>query len=529
MSERLPADASLAITPPALLSGAAAGAVVPPTAPLGGADVPAADSGRSEGSGARATVPESTGRWRSLRMRIVIAFVSVLAVAVLGSVLITHVLLVQRADGRIQAHLEQEVEELRVLASGLDPRSGQPFAGDVERLFSVFLQQHIPVDGGVFISFVDGQPFLRSGEGPYRLDLDPELSARWPAVRTSERGRVDTPAGEVDYVAVPLTGDEQHLGTFVVAVFRGMELAAVGEVTRTVLVAGLLVLLLGCLMAWRLGGRIVRPVRALTETARSISETDLDGRIEVGSRDELGTLARTFNRMLDRLAEAFETQRRFVDDAGHELKTPLTAVRGHLELLNEGGQEEHDRTVELVLDEVDRMTRITNDMLLLAKAEQPDFLRLHEVEVATLLRDVVSKAAPLGERAWRLVEPTDGARTSVIADAQRLTQAMLQLAQNAVAHTRVGGVIEIGSRTDDAAVRLWVRDDGEGIPPGELGPIFERFHRVSGSTRRSDGAGLGLSIVRAIAEAHGGEIEVTSRPRAGACFTLVIPFDGGAT
>jgi signal transduction histidine kinase len=223
--------------------------------------------------------------------------------------------------------------------------------------------------------------------------------------------------------------------------------------------------------------------------------------------------------MLDRLERAFASQRRFVDDASHELKTPLTIVRGHLELLDSDPQE-RDAALSLVMDELDRMGRIVQDLLLLANHGRPDFLALDKVDVGGLTEELYAKAKALAPRKWILEECGTGV---AVADRQRLTQAVVQLAQNAVRHSDVAGTIALGSRVADGEARVWVRDHGPGIPLEEQQVIFERFRR--GNIRRSEGAGLGLAIVKAIAEAHRGRVELVSRPGAGATFTLVIPVD----
>jgi signal transduction histidine kinase len=223
--------------------------------------------------------------------------------------------------------------------------------------------------------------------------------------------------------------------------------------------------------------------------------------------------------MVDRLQAGFVTQRRFTDDAGHELRTPITIIRGHLELL-EDDPEERRQTLALVLDELDRMSRIVDDLILLAKAERPDFLRTRPVEIRTLTEEVFSKVSALAPREWRLVGSGHG---TVVADRQRLTQAVVQLAANAVRQTEEGDVIEIGSSVGREEARFWVRDEGPGIPVEEQETIFRRFAR--GGRRRSEGAGLGLAIVRAIVDAHRGRIELDSTVGAGATFTIVVPLE----
>jgi signal transduction histidine kinase len=259
-------------------------------------------------------------------------------------------------------------------------------------------------------------------------------------------------------------------------------------------------------------------LRLLRDTARSIGESDLTRRIPVEGEDELADLARTFNEMLDRLEQAFASQKAFISDAGHELRTPITIIRGHLEVMGDDPEERRE-TLELVADELDRMGRLVNDLLLLAKANRPDFLEPQTIDLDDLTRELFAKASALAERDWRLAAVGSG---RIVADRQRLTQALMNLSQNAVAHTHEGDAVELGSQLAGRSVRLWVRDTGPGVPEDQQARIFERFVRLNGG-RHAEGAGLGLAITRAVAEAHGGRVELESSPGAGARFTVVIP------
>lgn len=458
----------------------------------------------------------------SFRFRILAGYIGLLAVATLVSIVVAREALERRLDQRIDQELVQESRELRQLASGNDPETGRPFRADVERIFEVFLERNVPSPNEVLLTFVNGEPFLRSRRFlPYRIDRDPELVARWASLTESDRGGIDTPAGRIEYLAVPLLRGDETSGVFVAAIFRDREAEPVDDALRVVVGVGIAMLLIGSVLAWLLADRVLRPVTAVTETARSISGGDLSRRIPVSGHDEIAVLGETFNDMLARLETAFETQRRFVHDAGHELRTPLTIVRGHLELL-EDDPDERRATLELVLDEVDRMARMVNDMLTLAKWERPDFLAPGVVDVGTLTDDVLAKAEALGERRWVLDARAEG---SLVADRQRVTQALMQLAQNAVEHTSPGDEIGLGSVVDGGVVRLWVRDTGRGIPREHLEHLFARFYRAR-ETRRSEGAGLGLSIVQAIALAHGGRAEVASEVGQGATFTIALPVEG---
>jgi signal transduction histidine kinase len=461
-------------------------------------------------------------RWvpSSLRTRIVAWFIGLLALATVASVLVTREVLLIRLDQRIDAELVQETEELRRLATGNDPATGAPFGGRVERIFKAYLQRNVPSRNEAFITFTGGAPYLRSRfVVPYRLDRDPDLIARWGNLRQPERGAVSTPAGRVEYQAIPLGTKEDTKGVFVAAVFRDRQKAEADAATWATGSVGFLVLLLGSLLAWRLANRVIQPVAALTTTARSISERDLSGRIPVRGRDEVAQLAATFNQMLDRLERSFASQRRFVDDAGHELRTPLTIVGGHLELL-EDDPEERRETVALVTDELDRMRRIVEDLLVLAKHEQRDFLTLSTLETGLLTDELHAKARGLAPREWVLEKRGQGV---IVGDRHRLTQAVMQLAQNAAQYSEGPAPIMLGSSVARGEARFWVRDSGAGIPPEDQEAIFERFRRGSGP-RRSDGAGLGLAIVKTIVEAHHGRVELRSS-EAGATFTIVIPVD----
>lgn len=457
-----------------------------------------------------------------LRVEIMAIYVLALTLAIAGSLLALRAILLNRMDERIQANLQQEVAELRKLSKGDDPETGKPFDGRVRRIFDAFLQRNIPAPNETMLSIVDGDPYLRPSRDPhYRIDTDRELVAIWAAADEPLGGRADTPVGDFDYLAVPLVVDGEKRGVFVVGEFRDFEKAQVDDAVRLAALVSLITLGIGSVLAWRLAEKILRRVGAVSTTAHAISGTDLDRRIDVVGRDEIAQLSATFNEMLDRLQLAFDQQQAFVDDAGHELRTPITIIRGHLEVLGDDPAE-REETKALVLDELERMRRIVDDLLVLAKAEKPDFLNLEPVDVSALSDHLYEKARALGDREWKL---TEKGRGLIEADRQRLTQAMMQLAQNAVQHTGPGSKIEIGSRVSDGTARFWVTDQGTGIPAGEREQIFQRFARARGAFRSSDGAGLGLSIVKAIAEGHHGEVKLESELGKGSTFTISLPVD----
>jgi len=459
-----------------------------------------------------------------VRTRILSAFVVLMVFSTIVSVVGIYELLLVRTSDRVNASLRQEVDEFRQLSRGVDPQTGRAFGDDLEGIFRLYRQRNVPGEGEIVVMFFRGRLFdtlsgVRGGGTPFGV----ETAERWRGLRGSEGGELETATGTVRYLAVPVNRRDGALqGVFVVAASLSAEQDEVVDAVRLAAIVLLSVLLIASALAWVLAGRVLAPLRTLTDTTRAISESDLSRRIEVSGHDELAELGRTFNEMLERIEHAFASQRAFVSDASHELRTPITIVRGHIELLGDDPEERRE-TVALVTDELDRMSRFVDDLLLLAKAEREDFLRVGPVELGALTDELLEKAQALGTRRWQL-ESRGEAR--LLADRQRLTQAIMGLAENAVQHTADDDPVWIGSSVDGTDAALWVRDGGPGIPRRDQARIFERFARASGSRRRSEGAGLGLSIVRAIAEAHGGRVELASRPGAGATFTVMIPLQG---
>lgn len=327
-----------------------------------------------------------------------------------------------------------------------------------------------------------------------------------------------------------VAGTEIRLGTERVgAVEIAGSLEEISGTLRRILVLLAVGGALGCVLvgtgSWLLVGRALDPVRRVTQTAAAISREDLTRRIDYrGPADEIGQLAATMDAMLDRIEEAFAAQEQFVSDVSHELRTPLTIVKGHLQVLDR--QENLDPSLvreehALVIEELDRMDRLVNDLLTLARAGRTDLLQKEPVELNLFLAALVDEGRHLGDREWRLEDLPGGV---VRADQDRVTQVFLNLMQNAVAHTEPGQVIALGGRwaQDRRMVYLWVRDEGEGMDEEVRQRVFERFYRGKGDAGGGR-AGLGLAIVKALVEAHGGEVTVESSPGAGARFTVKLP------
>ncbi len=269
----------------------------------------------------------------------------------------------------------------------------------------------------------------------------------------------------------------------------------------------------------------LEPIDRVSATAAGILRAaDLHRRVpEVTAEDELGRLTRTINELLARLEQVFASQQQFIADVAHELRTPLAAMRGNLEILRRGAIDDPGMRQESLHDierETLRLTRMANDLLLLAQADTGMALRTERVPLDELVVEVYRELRPLAEGRALTLDLQD--QLAVTGDRDRLKQALINLVANALQHTPPHSAITLGLwRADDRAV-LSVADTGPGIPPELQATIFDRFVRGDRS-RGQGGAGLGLSIVRWVAEAHGGATRVRSEPGCGSIFTIELP------
>lgn len=312
-----------------------------------------------------------------------------------------------------------------------------------------------------------------------------------------------------------LVTEERHDATRYVADV----VAGTGRLYRILLGVAVITSVLSAGVALSVTRSVTVPVRRLVDVTRRVDRGSLDIRTGLRRDDEIGELAQSFDRMIGRLQDAFAEQERFLGDISHELRTPVTIVRGHLEVLRRGAKsaEQVARAITISLDELDRMNRLVNDLLLLVRATRPDFLVPQPIALDAFLGEVLQKAQAMAVRGW---QRGPAPPLTITADRDRLTQALLNLLRNAVEHTQAHQTIELSAASADGWVEIRVRDDGEGIPADEVPHIFERFRR---GTPGGDRAGLGLSIVQAIARAHGGDVLVHSRYGAGSTFTLRLP------
>ncbi|MDN3482458.1 HAMP domain-containing sensor histidine kinase [Arthrobacter sp. APC 3897] len=494
-------------------------------------DSPASAPARTPEPPRDATVPERRlgsrvpARWRIAGWILLTTALTLLAVLLTMKSLLLN-------GARLQAHqdITQELQEFRAFAAeGVDPTTTDPFTS-IERMLEVFLSRQSAAHGEVIVGSV-GQRILYTPTGAAAssasVHMLPEDDALLDNIRGggSASGIAETSAGEMQWVRLPVTSGNET-GHLIVGVYMAPLEQEVADTVLTIFFVSIGGLLVTAGIAWLVAGQILTPVREVRRVAEDISESDLTTRVPVRGNDDISALAVTFNTMLDRLESAYRTQRAFVDDASHELRTPITVIRGQLELMEDNAAD-RTRTLALVDGELARMGRIVSDLLLLAKVDRPGFVQPRSTDAAALLLDIEAKAQVLGPRGWPILEIAEG---PISVDAQRITQAVLQLATNACQYSPAGSTVSLGSRfEDEGAARcftIWVSDRGSGVDEQEAARIFGRFHRGQASDAAHGartGAGLGLAIVRGIAEAHRGTVWVRSSPGNGATFGLTLP------
>ena len=282
---------------------------------------------------------------------------------------------------------------------------------------------------------------------------------------------------------------------------------------------------MACLGGYWLSLRALRPVDEITSVAKSISVRNLSQRLTVPQTgDELQRMARTWNEVLERLDSAVARIRQFTADASHELRTPLALIRttAELALRREREPEEYRRSLRAIESEAERMTALTESLLIMARADSNGFnMALSPTDINQLISRVVDQSQALAtEKGILLKAECHGRPALANADAPGIQRLLLILIDNAVKHTPGGGLVTVSAQRNDRSVVLSVSDTGEGIAADALPHIFERFYRGDPARAGGSGFGLGLSIAQAIAQAHGARIAVQSSPGAGARFTI---------
>jgi heavy metal sensor kinase len=269
---------------------------------------------------------------------------------------------------------------------------------------------------------------------------------------------------------------------------------------------------------------LFRPLEDIASVARQITRADdLSRRVPHSNRtDEIGDLARAFNQTLERLERLFRSQQRFLADVSHELRTPLTSVRGNLDLMKRMGEYDEE-SMDVIQDEMERMSRLLGDLLLLARADTGGLpLRYEPVELDNVLFEVYRQVSRIEKPVT--VELTEVDQATILGDEDRLKQLLLNLVDNGIKYTQPGGVVRLSLGKDVRQATLRVSDTGIGIPAEDLPHIFDRFYRVDKArSREQGGSGLGLAIVKWVVQAHGGRIQVESTVGAGTTFTITLP------
>jgi heavy metal sensor kinase len=373
-----------------------------------------------------------------------------------------------------------------------------------------------------------GRPGSRSSAlGPLGLPLSAE------ARRNAARGlhTFETLALESGDRVRVLTMPVVRGGALVQLIQVGMPLRRIEDALRRYLQIVLGLVPLGVLLAAAGGAGIarvaLRPVDEMARTARRITAEALSERIAPrGAGDELDYLAETLNGMLARLEGAFVQLRRFTADAAHELRTPLTVLKGEIEvaLRSERSPAEYRRVLAASLEEVDRLIRVAEDLLLFSRTTAEAGLRRERLALEPLVLEGLDAGARLAAGRGVSVNLGGSMPAAVRGDAAALGRAVFNLVENAVKYTPPGGRVTLSLECGDGLARIAVEDTGIGIDAGDQERIFEPFVRLDEArSRETGGTGLGLAIARSIAVAHGGRVTVQSTPKAGSRFTLELP------
>jgi signal transduction histidine kinase len=342
-----------------------------------------------------------------------------------------------------------------------------------------------------------------------------------PALTTARTGQAFAgQVGETIVTAVPIPGQGGAVVLIAPAepVQRSLSLAR-----RYLWLAGAVTLLFGTGLALMLARSLLRPVIAIERATTQIARGDFSTRVPIESGDEIGQLAGAVNQMTAQLDGYEQRRREFLANVAHELRTPLSYIRGYAQAVSEGlvrSDEDRDRYLRIVQEESVRLGRLVDDLMDQAQMEEGQLsFDLHPLDLRLPVEQAIATVRPLAEEKGVTVEghlPPD--LPQPVADGGRIQQVVVNLLDNGLRHTPAGGMLSVTARREDDSVVVSISDTGEGIPPDELPLIFERFRK-----RHSSGRGLGLAIVRSILKAHGGEVGVNSQPGKGSTFWFRLP------
>jgi two-component system OmpR family sensor kinase len=441
------------------------------------------------------------------------------------------------AYGLLAFTLSQDVDAAlsgvgKVMAERAGADRATFFASDIDELFSHFFGFSPP---NRYFKMLDPrgqpdprQPRARSGNLPLSPQALKKASRGIPAFETLENiGRYP-----VRVLTMPVMNGRRVTGLVQV----GMSLESMNKTLRRFLLIIAAVLPVALLLAsgggWLLARRALTPVDRITDAARRISGERLEARLEeTGTGDELDRLIKTLNNMLARLDAAFRQIRQFSADASHELQTPLTILKGELEvaLRSSRSPEEYQRVLKSGLQEIDRIAHLVEGLLLLARADAGVLrMDLRPVDLKQLVEEVYKQVNILADSRSVNISLDSAESVSVRGDYEHLRRLLLNLVDNGIKYTPAGGYVTLSLKTTGQWASLQVCDTGTGLSREDQELVFQRFYRAA-KTRSEGGqsTGLGLCIARSIAEAHGGRIEVESTPGKGSTFTVLLPMYAG--
>ncbi|GCE07717.1 sensor histidine kinase [Dictyobacter aurantiacus] len=386
------------------------------------------------------------------------------------------------------------------------------------------------VSQGTLVRLLDAHGKLLGETSAFHTLHAPQSSVTQPLQGTPWQGTVlSTRDQEVRLYSRTLTSAGQPLAVIQVGESLATLHALLHQLVAALLAVGALVLVSCALGSYWLAGRSFAPMKRLAETASKIQAGDLHQRVPVPSvRDEMQYLALTLNKMLDSLDESFSRQRRFVADASHELRTPVTVIRNKADIALRKSRTPQEYTIVLqsISAETERLSQLISDLLALARGDegQAQFER-ETVHLDTLIEAVAANAEELAHKRDICLSVQTLPPVTLLGDEARLIQMILNLLDNAIRYTNPGGSVQVGLLTNSSEVQFIVQDTGIGIAPEHLPHIFERFYRVDPSRTRTEGSGtgLGLSIVEWIVRKHEGSIEVSSQVGQGSCFIVHLP------
>jgi two-component system OmpR family sensor kinase len=432
----------------------------------------------------------------------------------------------------LQRSIDTKIKSIGdVLSSSMTEGHTQSVFGNFERYLENVLGRK---PKGKFIQIMDSSGRI----GAKMSDIETEtLPTSFSTLEKALTGQIvyetlEWPRPRVRMVTIPIMESNNKVASIVQV---GTSLEDFDETMKRLLIIMILsiptALCMTIVAGYYMAKKALKPVEQIRRAAIKISSTNLEERIDVGGRrDELARLARTFNDMLARLKDAFQRVNQFSIDVSHELKTPLTILKGETEvaLRKERDADEYRRLLTSNLEEIDQMARIIDDLLLLAKADAKDIrLNMENIDLKDLIVDVCMnmKIFAVGKGIDLVVRDLEDVRFR--GDELKLRRMLWNIVDNGIKYTPEGGKVEVTSFVNNGYVQVDVKDNGIGIAADDSKYIFDRFFRADKSRKRESGSGLGLSISRWIAEIHKGTIEVASAPSEGSLFSIKLPIEHG--